>query len=320
MTNRLISLALGAILTICVSATGEADEYTALAFSPDSAALVTGWSNGRKRHEVRFHRAADGQPLFGFRTRGKVEQLAFSADGGSLATLQTMRGTKKRIEIWDVESSTALNSTIVDSVSPFGHDQLALFGSVETAAVARTGKPSILWNYGAGKKKLQRTWTNSFARTTNDRIMAYGDGTSVQVRRIVDGKPISTLPSSSSSSPTGLAFGDGNKRIAVARGVNVEIWSARQGDRQRVLRAPDYVKGLAFQPWGVRVAIASWDNPILIYNARTGARLLRLRADDLDWYEDVAIANKGARVAGLTLLGRIRVWNSLSGKPLYSLP
>lgn len=320
MKKQLIAAALGAILAMAVSKKAVSDEYTALAFSPDSTQLATGWTNGRGFHEVRFHHARTGDLLASFRTRAKVDRIVYSSDGTLLATLQPLRGGRHRVEVFDLETEASLGSLVIDSVSMSGRDQIVLLGSVDTVAVARTHKPNLLWNFRTNGRAPLEGWSYALARSTNDQFLIYGDGTNVRMRRVTDGQPMRSFETNSPFPPTGLSFGERNSRIAILRSQNVEIWSVRDAKRLRILPSPSYIRAIAYQPSGVRVATAVSGHPVQIFNARTGKRLLQLEFDRWDWFEDVDVSAKASRVAALTTLGKIRVWNILSGKLLYSLP
>lgn len=199
MKNRLIAVAFGAILAIAASNKAIADEYTALAFSPDSTQLATGWTNGRGLHEVRFHHARTGDLLASFRTRAKVGLIVYSSDGGLIATLQPLRGGRHRVEVFDLETEASLGSLVTDSVSMSGRNQIVLLGSVDTVVVARTHKPNLLWNFRTNDRTSLEGWTYALARSTDDRFLIYGDGTRVRMRRVTDGQPMRSFETNSPS-------------------------------------------------------------------------------------------------------------------------
>lgn len=316
--NRLIAFALGVVLALAAAPAAVANGFVAIAYAPDSKVLAAGWTDGRNRHELRFFRAGNGALLSTIRTGRPVIDLAYSADGKLLAALQVLRGGRSRVEVFDLDTGQSLRSMTTNAVSVFGHDQLALLGSVDTVAVARAEKPSLLWNYDSRKSTTLSGWTYGVAVNRLERMLAYGDGALVRLRRVADGKLVRTFETRSEQPVVSLAYGDRGTKIAAGRGPNLEIWSP-QGKRLRVLPAPDFVRGAAFQANGMRVAMASWNNPILVFNARSGRRLHRLMADATDWYEDVAITPRGARIAGLTVAGEIRVWNGINGDLLHTL-
>ena len=80
----------------------------------------------------------------------------------------------------------------------------------------------------------------------------------------------------------------------------------------RVLRHPNAVYGVAFSPDGRRLASASLDNSVKLWDAISGKELHRLRGHG-DGVCSVGFTPKGNRLLSASLDRSIKVWDVSSG-------
>jgi hypothetical protein len=78
------------------------------------------------------------------------------------------------------------------------------------------------------------------------------------------------------------------------------------------------VSGVSFAPGGGRLASASWDRTVRVWDAASGAELLCLRGHEHVVYS-IAFSPNGRRLAGGSDDGRVRVWDADSGAELLHL-
>jgi WD40 repeat protein len=78
------------------------------------------------------------------------------------------------------------------------------------------------------------------------------------------------------------------------------------------------VNGVAWFPDGKRLAAASDDGAVSIFDADTG-RLRRLLTGHTDWVDHVAVHPDGSLLASASLDGSVGVWNAASGARVATL-
>jgi WD40 repeat protein len=98
----------------------------------------------------------------------------------------------------------------------------------------------------------------------------------------------------------------------------VTVWDVAGGAKALELRGHgSYVFALAYGPDGARLATASADRTVKVWDGATGRELLALTGH-LDRVNDVAFG--GPRLASASRDGTVCVWDAQTGRKLFTLP
>jgi WD40 repeat protein len=75
------------------------------------------------------------------------------------------------------------------------------------------------------------------------------------------------------------------------------------------------VNAVTFSPDGSRIASASYDRTVKVWDARTGAEVLALRGHT-NWVNAVSYSPDGARIATASLDRTVKIWDARKGELL----
>ncbi len=309
--------ACGALSGSNVAATAAAEFY-ALAFSPDSKQLVASWSDGQ-RHQLRFYDPRTGELTRSIRTPRLVEDIDYSSQGNLVATVQNMRASTFRIEIWDAMEGEVVAGRQVTNVSPLSYNRVAFLPLFSSLAIARANAPTLVWNYETSTRwPLQNGWF-SIAAADGGRLLAYSRHRAIDVVRVENRRLISTIDGSrwGGGMPGPMAFGP-PRLLAVIADDEVEIWQPIRNERLLRMHAGQFsVRSLAFQQRPARVAATTTEPAVHVWDARTGELLRKLKDEGIGRFEDVAVAPRSPLLAASKRSifgGSIFVWNMNTGK------
>src|SRR5262249_48172074 len=82
---------------------------------------------------------------------------------------------------------------------------------------------------------------------------------------------------------------------------------------------PVNVTSVAFGPDGGRLASASWDGTVKVWDARTGQEIRTLRGGHSGPIRGVAFGPDGGRLATASVDGTVKVWDAQTGREIHTL-
>lgn len=262
---------------------GEWDEVEAVAFVPDGSAVAglgTGY-DGAPFGAVTLWALDEGcgRPLI--RASGKLDAIAFSPDG---LTLATASGDSRTVTLWDVATGRE-RAILADHQGPIWSVAFAPDGRWLAAASGRV--PASADPTEDGQVGEIRLWDLS-GRKPRPRTNFIGHGFGI-------------ISVAFSPDGTTLASGGFDR--------SAKLWDVAAGRERANLDGHEgWVAAVAFSPDGTTLATASHDQTIKIWDAATGHELTTLRGHTGNVYT-VAFSPDGTLLASGSLDGTVRVWD-----------
>jgi WD40 repeat protein/transcriptional regulator with XRE-family HTH domain len=268
---------------------GYTDSFTNAAYTPDGTRLATTIGDGR----VKVWDALTGQELLVLAGHSSsINTMAFSPDGTRMVTTSL----DKTARVWSVAPSreflTLVNGPMI--ASPEG-SRLTYSPDGTRLAVAYSDPIAKVWDVTTGKLLLSLS-----GHTDGVNFIAYN----------WDGTRIATAAS------------DGTAKV----------WDADSGKELLTLPAHnERVISVAFSPkcvsppkapverCGSRIATASFDKTVKIWDAETGNKILTLAGISSEWLSGVAFSRDGSRVVVSSYDGTATMWDAVAGRKLFSL-
>ncbi|MBL0351269.1 MAG: WD40 repeat domain-containing protein [Dechloromonas sp.] len=236
------------------------------------------------------------------------DAVAISADGKRLATAgQGVDGKERLIKVWDLQSPTSQPLAVID------------LSGAWVMGLAFSPDGCCLATVSVEKGAADRTHTEIWGIATRKRLL------SLPNRQ--PGDAVQFTP-------------DGKKIVVAGRDNRIRIFEPAKGELDEILAADapsgrerldvpwdidvlaghtDRVRDIAISPDGSRIASASGDQTVRIWDSATGESLLVLKGHR-GWVEAVAFSADGRRVASGGRDNLVKVWDiSRHTSPLHGV-
>jgi WD40 repeat protein len=280
------------------------DRVLGATFSPDGRRLIDASLDGT----VRTWDAEDGHLLYQLaadldRPRG----VAFSADGRLLAAA----GRSGRLRCYDLVTREA-----VSGARQHGAPARAVAFSPDGRRLASTGDDGTVkvWDMAGTRPLFTCTGHTApvpaVAFSPDGRTLASGGRDGVRLWDAVTGQ---ALPPLSPNTPRAMALAFGpDGRLAVAQmGGKITLWDPRTGRccGPPLIGHSAMAWSLAFTPDGTRLASASRDMTVKLWDTASGQEVLTLRGFASE-VSGVAFSPDGSRLVTTDLGGSVRLWKA----------
>jgi WD40 repeat protein len=289
-----------------------------VAFSRNGRLLATGGRDGVvKLWDV----AAAQEPAVSGRGLGMIYSMAFSPDGGILATAGLDHQVPK---LWDVNTQRELQSftghtggTLSVAFSPDGK-RLATGGSDKVAK---------LWEVDTGREirtfEGHTGWVQNVAFSPDGRRLATSsEDRTVKLWDVDTGLEMATflIPSSGhTDSPISLMFSpDGRLLITGCDDGAVRVWEIQTQREVTTLMNPKGITALALSPDGKVLAAGLADGQVKLWHWSAGNELLTLKGH-VSHISNLAFFPGGKRLASCGGGDNtLKIWNAATGQELVS--
>jgi WD40 repeat protein len=282
-----------------------------VSFSPDGNTLAT----PQDAQTIALWNPEDGKLIRSFGvSNGPIRALAFSPDGSQIATI----GTRTQPGLWDmvtgqsmVTSSTVSENSSGRGEAVFSPDRLrfASFGDEHGLSV---------WDARSGKKLATlvlddsgfSTYVMALAYSPDGRRIAssqYGLGNSICMWDAASYRQL--WRQVTHGGDDALAFSPDGRFLATGGDLIIDIRDADSGEVVQSLPGfPRGVCGLAYSPDGRRIASASRDGAVRVWDSISGQELITL--DGEGELLSVTFSPDGRRIASLGDDRWVRIWDS----------
>ena len=287
-------------------------EGSPLVFSPDGIRFATVYDDGRRGNKtVGLWDAATGQPTgrATLQNRGvkavalratdgsiKAASIAFGRQGTLVAAASEPDGENsglpanapKAVRLWDGVKGQPISRLLI-------HDK-------GTGLVSLSGDGTRLVTAGDGSGKTVRLWD-----TLTGELLS--QSTFLRQHEL----------SSAKLQVEAVSISDDGAKVAIFGDHEIRQWDAATGKWGEPLRLPadDRVLALAMSPDGGKLAVATMDNTVELWNEATGERIgLDRPIRHAKLIRSVAFSANGSMLATASSDNTARLWDAATGRPL----
>jgi eukaryotic-like serine/threonine-protein kinase len=293
----------------CVHLEDSVGNVSAFEFCPGSPKVAVLASDGQVRLWDQGNRdwspAVDSEPAF---------EMALSSDGHRLATV---RDGDRAVKMWESVSDSwhyvrTLPGRAGRAPPIFSPDSRCL-------AVGLSDGSVIIYDAGTGKParptipaEQQRTEATSLAYSPNGTYLAVGFCEMAGLWDIRTGRLLHTFGGLTHQGAA-VAFSPDGKFLAMTAGSGCQVWDIqseqKSGDLAGHANAPTSV---AFSPDGTRLATASLDSTVRLYDVATWRYLITLTRESSTAISRVRFSPDGATIAAVEVGGTgLMLWRGL---------
>jgi WD40 repeat protein len=249
-----------------------------------------------------------------------VKAVAFHPLGTYLATASTDQTTK----IWELASGDVIHTLsshtehVIDVAFSYDGDLVA------TASRDGTAK---LWDTSTGEELITfRGHSGSVNAVTfnpsGELLVTGGEDATARVWDIASGQELLVLTGHKAPIYNVIfSLLTGTPLATSSLDGTAKAWDIRpEGSREWLTFAghSEVVFDVAYDPEGIRLASASWDGTIVIWNALTGSRLVTLDGHRAE-VTAVGFSPDGERLVTSSFDGMLKLWDSFDGGELLSI-
>jgi WD40 repeat protein len=314
---------------------GHTDGVIGVAYSPDGRRLASA-SDDRT---VKVWDAKTGQEILHLKGHsGWVTGVSFSPDGRRLASAGGEINEPGEVKVWDAQNGDEIrtlkghiSAVISVSFSPDGRRLASASGDREVK----------VWDTRTGEELLSLNGAGSHAVFSPDRRHV-ASGTAAGTVKLWDlqtGQEVLSFQGHTGQINE-VSFSPDGRRLASASWEEVKIWDAQAGQGALTLKRhtdtlkrhtdehPDPVWGIAFSPDGKRLASASGDNRVRVWDVQTGQETLSL-SGHTNAVNSVSFSPDGRRLASASgvwdenqkkwISGEVKVWDAQTGQEALTL-
>jgi WD40 repeat protein/tRNA A-37 threonylcarbamoyl transferase component Bud32 len=299
---------------------GHTTRVTGLAFSNDGKQVASASAGGDpvrggKAGEVKLWDAATGQeihPLIGH--HNGVSIVCFSPDGQRLAS----SGLDGIVKVWDTGTGKL---ELRLKGYPSGVSGLCFSPDSKLLAGASTNWFVQVWDVATGEQKFFREGHtsgltilgfSSACFSPDGKQLASASGKTVKVWDVDTGQQVRTHTWQTSIST--MWFGPEGLRLGGASRDTLKVWDPQAGQEARTFTGhANVMRSVSFSPDGKRLAAASSDGSVKVWDAATGKDELTLKG------HDVCFSPDGSRIATANAGQLAKVWDAATGQEVLTL-
>ena len=298
---------------------GHAPDVNKVAFSPNGDLLVSAGHDGVKVWDATpVGEIADSEAFRVPGHAGSVTSVAFSPDGQLLASA----GSDRLIKVWEMASLGRGTEPRGLTIQGHGDGDLSLAFSPDSRRLAAGA-------WGAGIK----IWDTATARE----LLTVGAGIDVTgLAFSPDGRKLASIGAvrlniwnahsgeshlslrTGNGGLQGLAYSLDGKYVAVGNWHELRIWDTATAEPVRSFRHSDLVWSVAYRFDGQRIASASTDLTVKIWDPINGKEIQTLRGHT-DRVLSVAFSPGGRIVASGSADSTVKLWDAATGEEITTL-